>query len=293
MFGSARRVCGSPRLFPVIDYTLRSEVVRIVSEKDGRRPPGRFNGKDEAHVRPTDLLAVNVSGRQCHLFLTTYGGRAITFLVYTRENDVEVLPLRFDAARHEDDTLMKCTFAAKDKLLVVDDICSAAPTHDRVLDMHALVHDSHTPDPYLFPMRVVVRKIHALADVGDVKKFIATAPFAVHSVSIITSNGPNGTSTEKRILRSDQGGARFVSVRRPQQCMMQADVVRSSQPESYKLSVDGKRSWTFMRVKTLTDSTCLRNVFDGVPDGHAVPCIVTKDGDGWSFAGVRQAHPHN
>ena len=304
MFGSARTINGCPRIFPVNDYTLKSEVIRIVQSKDGRRAPPRFNARDLRFVQPNSIMAINVAGRQGHLFLTTYGGRAITFLVHAAAGEVSVVPLRFLQARHDPGTLLRCTFSPKDRLLVLDDVCSEEPLANRVNDLHVLVHTDHTPDPFMFPLRVVARRFFALSQAPEVKKLVhKTTPFKIHSVSVIdTTSSTTDRYVEKRIM-ANVGTQRFdnpaVSVSHPvpDQCTSVAMISRGSksEPEAYRVSVDEGASWDHLCVKTIAESLHLARVFTpSTPAVDAassasitVPCVVISDGGKWRFLGVR------
>jgi hypothetical protein len=291
MFGSARTVNGCPRLFPVNDYTLKSEIIKIVHAKDDRRAPLRFSDRDLRFVDPSSLLALNVAGRQGHLFLTTYGGRAITFLVHAAAGDVDVVPLRFSQARHDPGVLLRCTFTPKDRLLVLNDICDDRPIAERINDLHVLVHTDHTPDPFLFPLRVVARKYFTLAQAPDLKKLVHSAPlFRTHSVSVIDTkaNAPQ-RYIEKRIFadvdgtapRSSGGRTRIV----PDQCTTVALISRDSEPDSYRMSVDKGATWDYLCVKTIAESAHLAKVFAD-NSMATLSCAVVSDGGKWRFLGV-------
>ena len=289
MFGSARTVGGCPRLFPVNDYTLKSEIVKIVRSKDGRRAPLGFGQRDLGFVKPSALLAVNAAGRQGHLFLTTYGGRAITFLVHAAAGEVDVVPIRFAQARHDPGVLVRCTFTPKDRLLVLDDICDERPIAERLNDLHVLVHTDHTPDPFLFPLRVVARKFFTLSQAPDLKKLVnATAPFKTHSVSVIdTDAGAPHRFVEKRILV--HASAKQMSKRPralPDQVTASALISQASEPDSYRISVDNGSTWDYLCVKTIAESSHLDRVFRTGEPTATLSCAVVSDGGKWRFLGV-------
>jgi hypothetical protein len=268
---------------------MKSEIVRIVRSKDGRRAPPKFASRDLRFVSATSLLAVNIAGRQGHLFLTTYGGRAITFLVYVAAGEVDVVPLRFAQARHDPGTLLRCTMSPKDRLLVLDDVCDDRAIADRVNDLHVLAHTDHTPDPFLFPLRVVARRFSTLAQAHEIKSFVHTSSaFKVHSVSVIDTdaNTPQRFA-EKRIL-ADACEPRVPERARsvPDQCTAVALVTQVSEPESYRVSVDGGVTWVYLCVKTMSESAHLSSVFANDPTA-TLTCVVVNDGGKWRFLGVR------
>ena len=288
MFGSARTVNGCPRLFPVNDYTLKSEIVKIVRSKDSRRAPLGFGQRDLRFVKPSSLLALNVAGRQGHLFLTTYSGRAITFLVHTAAGEVDVVPVRFSQARHDPGVLVRCTFTPKDRLLVLDDICDSRPIAERLDDLHVLVHTDHTPDPFLFPLRIVARTFCTLAQTPELKKLVCAAPFKTHSVSVVdTDVDAPQRFVEKRVI-IDTSTPRLPkrTCMIPDQVTSSALISQGSEPESYRISVDNGSTWDYLCVKTIAESSHLGKVFDGSNATATLSCAVVSDGGKWRFLGV-------
>lgn len=273
-------MCGSPRLFPVTDRTLKAEVIANVKSRDHTNTPTRFRDGDERYVRGNEMLAVNVRGRQCLLFLTSFGGRATTFLVHMPSQAVDVLPLRFNEQRHEDDTLIKCTFSPANRALVLDDMCSDEPLRSRVDDLHRLVHEDHTPDALLFPLRVVTRRFHALDQIDEVKSILSRGDIVVHSVSVLDD------AREKRILAQDDSARASSGPRAHYQNnqVMYASIARSTEPDSYHVTVDGGNTWEFLGVKTIVES---RTLDASIPsDKFSTACVVYRDGPCWRFQGL-------
>jgi len=286
MFASARSVNGSPRAFPVTDHTLKRDIIELVRGRDKRGAPTKF--LPTRTVAPSSLLAINVAGRQGHILLTTHGGRAIAFLVYASSGDVDVVPLRFSASRHDPATLARCTFAQKDGLLVLDDLCDERPIAERLSDLHDLVHSDHTPDPFLFPLRVVARRFYAVTQAAEAKRLIRSDAFNTHSVSVIDTDGSvPPRHVERRIFADarETHGPRVRRVEIPNHQTTTAIITRAAEPESYRVSVDGGREWSYLCVKTIEESAHLTRVFLTHPD-DPVSGVVESDGGKWRFLGV-------
>lgn len=292
MFGSARSVNGSPRMFPVNDQTLRKEVIAGVQERDPFRPPRHARGGDLQRMRDTSVLAINVAGRQGHLYLTVCGGRAVTFMVFTKACEVYVLPLQFARARHgESGTLVRCTFAPKDGLLVLNDICGDFPLEHRIVDLHVLVHTDHRADPFLFPLRVVSRRFGNVKQASDIQALLKSNAFRTHSVSLFCPTRDARSHDEKRVLiegpRDSMLARRDVANRRSvcDGATATALVMRVTGTEEYRVSTDGGVTWQYLCIKTLTESKHLEKVFARIGLHNAVPCVVASNDQKWRFLG--------
>ena len=289
MFGAATRVCGCPRIFPVKDDTLRRDVVQTVKSRDPRTGVPRFTDRDLRCAHEDTFVAVNVAGRQCHLLMTIHGGRSVSFLVHVPSNSVDLIPVRFDARRHESHTLARCTFSPKSRLLVVDDMCDDRGVRERATNVHDLVHDDHTPDAYLFPMRVVSRRLFNRANVSDVKRLVQNPEIVVHSLAVIDAReGVEHTKPEKRIFPDATTGRSSYTVSAAPGMVPDALVKRAPGPESYNVSVDGGRSWNALSVQTMDESRALELAFSNVVvEGGYVRSAVTRHAGSWRVVAPR------
>jgi hypothetical protein len=121
MLGRAKQICGSPRLYPVTDAVMINDVLSKVSEREGCGSSIRYiSGRDVDRIDSSkSLIALNVSGRQCYLAVTTYHSRPATFLVHTQQREVHLVPLIFSRSVHDSNRVFKCTLSTTQEILVL------------------------------------------------------------------------------------------------------------------------------------------------------------------------------
>lgn len=297
MFGSARTVNGCPRMFPVIDQTLKSEILAEVRSKDGSRAPRAMRSGDLNRVRETSLLAINVVGRQGHVLLTRCGDRAITFVVFAKgAAEVYVLPIQFASHRHESGgTLVKCSFAPRERLLVLNEVCDVKSPGSsfvsRINDLHVLVHADHKPDPYLFPLRVVARRFGNVDQISELQRLVKSGAFRTHSISVFTTRD-RVTYLEHRVFADSLDGYDRATPRSPSHANVEregstavAHVVRVSGDEEYRVSTDDGATWQDLCVRTMVESKHLERIFQGLPVDQEIRSVVANIEGSWRFLG--------
>jgi hypothetical protein len=279
MLSRAKRICGSPRLFPVTDSVMINDILSKVAEREGFGSSIRYiSARDVGRIDASkSLIALNVSGRQCYLAVTTYHGRPASFLVHVQQREVCLVPLIFSRTVHELDVVFKCTLSTTQEILVLNDVCDTHKSlSERMALVHRVVHEEHVPDRILFPLRIVCRRCVGFDQADLVKDAVKRGDVRYHSVSVLT----DGSSAEFRALvdncprdvfsmsarcRAPDGVTRTV-----------ASVIRAPGPDAYKICIDGL-TWSFLSVRTMAESQYLARMDLKLP--KKLP--VHLDGENW------------
>lgn len=307
MFAPVSRIAGAERLYHVTDRVTAHQALELVRQKSPPSPVFNLQWRDLARLDPEKtVLAVNPSGRQIHVALTTLGGCAATLMVHLPSNSVDLIPMRFSRTRHDSATVLQCTLNTAEKLLVVNDVCSEEDRDvaDRLRDVHQLVHSDHVPDAALFPLRLVARKTFSLAQTTDLKRFIERPGAKCHSVSLV---GNSCAGRELRILMTTGGTAPGAEGRsgprhraskaaaeKPGRLsvgsLRSAQIVAAQGPDSYKLYLGQKAEgdWQFLSVKSIEESKMLSSADLSSPR----PCQVAWDGAAWRISSIPAHHGH-
>lgn len=291
MFGAPTKVLGARRAFPVKDRVVSHRILDNVQTAAPRTRVFHAKWGDLARIDASaSAIAVNPAGRQVFLVLTTLGDRSAVFLVHAPSRTVELVPMRFARARHAAGTVAKCTQCTRERLLIVNDVCGAehASVHARLRAVHDLVHDDHTPDAALFPLRVVARRCFSFAQISEVRRFMACDDVRAHSLSII---GPSA-APETRIptnlgpsagRRTDVARRAAPRVAAPVAGMFaDAPIVAAPGADAYRIQLPGAApdAWGFLAVKTIEESAALAGLNLQTP----LTCRVVWDGAAWRIA---------
>ena len=273
-------------MYAVTDSVLSYKIMQTVQLAVGQGGAGnrvytlKARQLKQAMRDPGKLLALNAIGRQCFLVFSHSSGRPATYLVHVPSSEVHLLPLRFDKAMFETDLVVKCTVSNANKLLVLDDIPGEKDVNARVHTLHSIVHDAHTPDAFLFPLRVVARRFYVPGQVAELREQIATGTIRYHSISILDSNG-----VERRALvgcknRADKN---ITSEARDQSTgygsQRSVEVMRLPGPDLYRMrALDAPDSWDFLGVQTMHESSYLAHT---IPSQGSCKAQVWYDGSRW------------
>ena len=286
MFGAVKKIAGCARVYPVTDAVLANGVLDIVHATDVHTCVSHtLQWRDVPRLQEC-MVAINPIGRQIHLVLTTLGDRAATYLVHTYSRCVELVPLRFARHLHEGDTVMHATLIVGEHTIVVNRVVgdiAGKSALDRVRAVHDIVHDHHTPDAALFPLRLVARRSFALDQGSEMKRYMDRVA-RVHSISILRAGHAN---KDYRIVLSqtNRAGGACDPKSRPPPAMgsvARASIIAMQAPDAYKVVLNGSQSWDFLVVRTLEESAAL-----GELDLTAErPCQVRWDGSGWRMVAL-------
>ena len=296
MFGGVQRIAGARRVYPVTDRVVAHRALETVQSASPPELVHTAQWRDLHRLDPTtNVIAVNPIGRQVYLVLSTIGGRCAALLVHAPSRTVELVMIRFARARHEANTVVKCTMCVRERLLVLNDICAprAEALAERLRAVHELVHSDHTPDAALFPLRVVARRCFSFGQVSDLRRFIGTR--RVHSLSVIGDSGAIGCDggPELRIplnspkiargpsnQRTRVSGGELSQTHPPAGTLLDAPVVAAQGPDAFLVRPAPDAEWTYLAVKTLEESAALGSLDLRAP----MPCRVVWDGAAWRIA---------
>ena len=288
MFGVPTKIVGAPRAFPVKDRVVAHGVLDAVmsAQSEGTRA-FRARWGDLSRVdASSSVIAVNPCGRQVFLVLTTLGNRCVVFLVHTASRAVDLVPMRFERARHVGRTVAMCTQCTRERVLVVNDVCGTHESvHARIQDVHDLVHKDHTPDAALFPLRLAARRCFSFAQISEVRRFVTRPDVRAHSLAII---GAAGTPDVRVPMTLDGQAAVEAKVAAATPAAHQhgrrsapatgtfadALVVAAPGADAYRVRLPGTTAWEFLAVKTLAESAALAGLNLATP----VTCRVVWDG---------------
>ena len=280
MFGPVQSVAGARRLYAVKDRVVVHQVLDVVRAAGPPCLVHTLQWRDMSAIDFSSIvIAVNPSGRQIHLVLSTLGTRSASFIVHAPTGTVDMVPLRFSRSLHEGPTVLRCTMCAPARLLVVNDVCGYdGPISRRLGRIHDIVHSEHVPDAALFPLQVVARRNFSMAQLSDVKSFLSSGPAVYHSLSLI------GGDKELRVPITERGDGKHHVVQNSSTSMRQirvgdttvAPVVAAHGPDAYKVQVSPS-DWHYVAVKTIEESAALARLDLRTPK----PCQLAWDGSGW------------
>jgi hypothetical protein len=282
MFAAVQRIAGAHRAYPVNDRVTAFQVLDSVRSAD---PPGVVHTVQWRDLPKIDssstVIAVNPAGRQSHLVLSTIGGRCAAFLVHAPSQAVELVPLRFSRTLHAGPTVMKVTVCARDRMLVVNDVCGqGGAISERMRKVHDIVHSEHVPDAAIFPLRVVARRCFSLAQLSDAKRFVSRGDVTYHSISLI---GPPGSGRELRVPVGEKTRAvreRALVSHAPARSVgdtIYAPVIAAQGPDAYKIQFAPGDEWQYLTVKTIEESSALAQMDLSSPK----TCQFAWDGSTW------------
>lgn len=287
MFGPVQKIAGAYRAYPVRDRVTKHDVLESVRSVQPHTVVHTLQLRDLRTLEPqSTVVAVNPAGRQSHLVLTTLGGRSATFLVHMPSQSVDLVPIRFVRPTHDKCTVLKCTVCTRDRVIVINDVNTSPSTEqlsvsERLRRVHDMVHAHHIPDAAIFPLRIVARRCFSLAQMPELKRFLARDNVRYHSLAVISQSHMQRELRVQVDASSAGWEARDKAPRsRAIGDVVDAPVVAAQGPDSYKFRIDPASDWEYLVVRTMGESTALDRLDLSTP----TVCRLMWDGTAWRIA---------
>jgi hypothetical protein len=286
MLGQSVWFCGVKRAIPVTDTQHVARVREVLQNvPEVTRHPYALKEQDMFKVNAyPHLLSVIPEGARCYLVMLTIAGTYVSVLCDRGANPKHAMlaiPLRMDEEVYLAQPVFTCTFSARHRTLVVDDLVSMngvvlVDQHvgNRVLAVHDMMHNLYRPDFHLLPLRIEVRRYFGYSQLAECVDLAKALPYPSVGVSI----KPAELSRREIVARfaRDRGSSgRAVAARSP--TTGRHVVTKGDAPDLYFVSDAGGRVVP-LAVKTMRHSTQLRALFGASRDDSVKMQLVARDG---------------